>query len=82
MFLWRLFHQLEIVIPFQLIYMEIQCLFFNSLLSVGVLFHRCHFFGMLTINQDPEYQVIFWLISYLFVFFALYCCFRFVVGGA
>ena len=90
-FLWRLFHQPEIVTLFQRIQMKVQYLSFNNLLSVDIIVSKLvspftcfkhHFDGAISyfVDQDLEDRVNFWSISYLFVFSALYCCFGFVVS--
>jgi len=76
--------------PLQIL-MEMQCLYFNSLLPVVVVdFKRidslelglqtpfCGAFSW-SFDQDPEDRVIFWPISYYLFLFSVYSHFGFVV---
>ena len=80
-FLWRLFHQLEIVTPLKRIQMGIQCLSFNSLLFDGFCYFKVsqlfgcfkhHFDGALSwfVDQDLEDRAIFWA---HFLFVCIFC---------
>jgi hypothetical protein len=64
-FMWRLFHQPEIVTPLQQIHIGIQCLFFNRLLTKGfddskvvrsLTCFKQHFGGAIFwyVDQDPK----------------------------